>query len=445
MLRASLSSASAALRRLPSQAPRLSQRATAAVSACVPLAVRRSSARPLPSASAGLSRPLRVAAGAAVVQRPLLDSDASFARAAGVLLALLAAGALLGDDAACCGIVGVVGKSADAADFLLEGVTILMNRGYDSAGMATMQLSEQPGASSEITTTKFASVSGTADSIHLLRASKDAHAGNTVGIAHTRWATHGGKTDANSHPHSDMHGRVAVIHNGTFTNYNEIKQELLGEGVVFNSQTDTEVAAQLIGHLMGEGADVLTATRIALSRLEGTWGLCVMARDEPDKIVIARNGSPLCIGYGANEMYVASETTAFSRYTKRFVSLKDGEVAVIKADSAELNPVDEKEGFLQRFPTSRLATAPDVKVRLSPAPYPHWTIREIMEQPKAVAAALGYGGRVSDDHVYLGGLEAEKERMLKVKHLMISACGTSLFASKYVVCKSFPSGCFEGL
>jgi glucosamine--fructose-6-phosphate aminotransferase (isomerizing) len=137
------------------------------------------------------------------------------------------------------------------------------------------------------------------------------------------------------------------------------------------------------------------------------------------------------LSYGSNEMFIASETTAFSRHTKRFISLQDGEVAVVKCDSAELNPSDEKEGFLQRFPTSRLAIAPDVKVRLSPAPYPHWTIREIMEQPKAVAAALGYGGRVSDDHVYLGGLEAEKERMLGIRHLIIAACGTSLYASKY--------------
>jgi len=129
-------------------------------------------------------------------------------------------------------------------------------------------------------------------------------------------------------------------------------------------------------------------------------------------------------------MYIASETTAFSRHTKRFISLQDGEIAVVKSDSAELNPEDENGGFLQRFPTSRLGTAPDVKIRLSPSPHPHWTIREILEQPKAVASALGYGGRVSDDHVYLGGLEADKEKMLKIKHLLIAACGTSLNAAK---------------
>ncbi|KAJ0393416.1 hypothetical protein P43SY_005993 [Pythium insidiosum] len=432
MLRRSSSTAALrhSARRLSSQRPQPRASPVAALSA----GLRRPAATALRSLT---TRPVAMGSSlalqAAAVAPTLTDDSQSFRRLAAWLLAVSGTGVslwLLDDDAQCCGIVGVVSKSQNASDFLLEGLTILQNRGYDSAGMSTAAHKEE--GSAEITTTKFASVAGTADSIHLLRNSKDMHAeGNSVGIAHTRWATHGGKTDANSHPHTDMHKRVSLVHNGTITNYNEIKQELLGEGVVFSSQTDTEVAAQLIGHLMGEGADLLTATRIALSRLEGTWGLCVMARDEPGKIVVARNGSPLCIGYGPNEMYVASETTAFSRYTKRFVSLQDGEVAVLKWDSAELNPPDEKEGFLQRFPTSRLAIAPDVKVRLSPAPYPHWTIREIMEQPKAVAAALGYGGRVSDDHVYLGGLEAEKERMLKIKHLMIAACGTSLYASKY--------------
>ncbi|EQC42439.1 glutamine-fructose-6-phosphate transaminase (isomerizing) [Saprolegnia diclina VS20] len=343
----------------------------------------------------------------------------------GAVLLMAGAGLSQADN---CGIVGVVSKHQEANSFLLEGLTILQNRGYDSAGMAT---TKHDGAA-PIEVTKFASVQGTADSINLLRQTKDKHEGNTVGIAHTRWATHGGKTDENSHPHMDMNKRVAVVHNGTITNYNEIKNELIAEGVTFTSQTDTEVIAQLIGHLMGEGADSLTATRLALERLEGTWGLCIMARDEPGKVIVARNGSPLCIGYGSNSMYIASETTAFSRHTKRFLSLQDGEVAVVKCDSAELNPQDDNnEGTLQRFPTSRLGTAPDVKVRLSPAPFPHWTIREIIEQPKAVASALGYGGRVSDDHVYLGGLEAEKDKMLKIKHLLISACGTSLNAAKY--------------
>lgn len=334
-----------------------------------------------------------------------------------------------------CGIVGIVSDKGDASDFLLEGLTILQNRGYDSAGMATMN-NAAPGS---ITATKFASVHGTADSIGLLRASENQHKGNTMGIAHTRWATHGGKTDANSHPHFDMRDQIAVVHNGTISNYSEIKKQLAEEGVTFRSQTDTEVIAQLIGHLKDQtGCSTLDAVQQATSVLEGTWGLCIMDKDTPSEVIVARNGSPLVIGYGGDCCYIASETTAFSRHTKRFISLADGEIAIVKPDGANLNPhTDEEAGVtennptLMRFPTSRLENAPDVKVRLSPEPYPHWTIREIFEQPKSIAAALGYGGRISDDMVYLGGLDERKEEMLKIHHLLLAACGTSLNAGLY--------------
>ena len=352
--------------------------------------------------------------------------------------AALLAAVVLGEErrAEACGIVGTV-SSADtsAAAFLLEGLTILQNRGYDSAGMAT---AKGAGTTGPIVATKFASVGGTADSIHLLRESEDQHKGNCVGIAHTRWATHGGKTDANSHPHLDMRDRIAVVHNGTITNYAEVKKQLQDEGITFRSQTDTEVIAQLIGHIIAsENCDVLTAVNQAMTCFEGTWGICVMDREAPGKVVVARNGSPLVLGYGSDAMYIASETAAFSRHTKRFVSLQDGETAVVSATGAELNPSYEADSAggtsptLMRFPTSRVEKAPDVKILVSPAPYPHWTIREIMEQPKALAAALGYGGRVSDDMVFLGGLQENAERMLSIQDLLIAACGTSLNAGLY--------------
>jgi len=336
-----------------------------------------------------------------------------------------------------CGIVGIVGQHEDAKEFLLEGLTILQNRGYDSAGMAT--LNNPKSGSKDIVATKFASVTGTADSIGLLAASADQHKGNVIGIAHTRWATHGGATDANSHPHFDAKENIAVCHNGTITNYSEIKHQLMEEGIEFRSQTDTEVIAQLIGHLMNEtGCTCLQAVKQATEVLEGTWGLCIVDKSEPDRVIVARNGSPLVIGYGGDKTYIASETTAFNRHTKRFVSLADGEIAIVKATGAELNPYgseaeDSKtmNDTLMRFPTCRMEMAADVKVRLSPAPYPHWTIREIYEQPKALAAALGFGGRISEDRVFLGGLEENKVELLKCNDLLIGACGTSLHAGMY--------------
>ena len=191
---------------------------------------------------------------------------------------------------------------------------------------------------------------------------------------------------------------------------------------------------QLIGHIKHtEKCSALTATRQALSCLEGTWGLCVMSKDTPGQVIVARNGSPLVIGYGTNNMYIASETTAFHRHTNRFISLQDGEVAVITADGAELNPQDgaETSDTLLRFPTTRIEKAADVQVLLTPDPYPHWTIREIIEQPQSLAASLGYGGRLSDDRVFLGGLESNKEKLLTIKNLVLAACGTSLNAGNY--------------
>jgi glucosamine--fructose-6-phosphate aminotransferase (isomerizing) len=156
-----------------------------------------------------------------------------------------------------------------------------------------------------------------------------------------------------------------------------------------------------------------------LTRLEGTWGLAIIHKDSPNQVIACRNGSPLVLGIGKNRMFVASELSAFSRHTNQYISLNDGEVAVINAEGVALD-------------RSRQQTAPEEKIELSPAPYPHWTIKEIMEQPEAISRTLNYGARFDQDgNVKLGGLESNKEMMLGVRHLMMAACGTSLFASMY--------------
>jgi glucosamine--fructose-6-phosphate aminotransferase (isomerizing) len=304
-------------------------------------------------------------------------------------------------------------------EFLLEGLTVLKNRGYDSAGIATV--ASTPG--SPLAVTKYASDGDKADSIELVKQhSQMISEGHSTGIAHTRWATHGGKTDENAHPHTDSSGKIALVHNGTLNNANELRRELQALGHVFTSQTDTEVIAKLIGHKYATDPhcrnNLKLATEAALQECDGSWGLGIMCTDTPDQLVVACNGSPLVIGVADDRTFIASETSAFNRYTKNFISMRDGEIGVLYADGRNLD-------------LSRTQTAPDQQVKLSPEPYPHWSLKECLEQPEAIARAMGYGGRIGADRVFLGGLDSNHATLSKIRHMTISACGTSLHAAKY--------------
>ncbi|KAL7527739.1 hypothetical protein ACHAXR_002880, partial [Thalassiosira sp. AJA248-18] len=269
--------------------------------------------------------------------------------------------------------------------------------------------------------TKYASEGEKADGLNLVDQNSQISNGHNIGIAHTRWATHGGKTDANAHPHTSTCGKIALVHNGTLNNANELRKELQSRGHVFNSETDTEVIVKLIGEYYeknGSCTSVKEATEQALARCDGSWGLCIMCTDCPDQLVVARNGSPLVIGIGSDRTFIASETSAFNRYTKNFISMNDGEIGVLNANGSTLD-------------LTRMQEAPDQEVKLSPAPYPHWTLKECVEQPEAIARALGFGGRLTAEHIQLGGLEKMKEELGRVKYLTLAACGTSLNAAKY--------------
>lgn len=297
-------------------------------------------------------------------------------------------------------------------NYLLDGLSILENRGYDSAGIASLSPEKA------IITTKFAS-RGTADAIDALKGAASAHAGHTIGIGHTRWATHGGKTDANAHPHTDNHKHVAVVHNGVIENYLPLKKELIEKGVTFSSETDTEVIAQLIGDYLAAGSDVIDAVKKAVGRLEGTWGLAVISPLLPDAIIVAKNGSPITIGLAEGRAFVASEPAAFGMATRDFIALENGEIAVVRADRAGLD-------------LRRLEKAPEDNIAASPAPHPHWTIKEILEQPEAVHRTLNHGARLmGEQDVKLGGLEQNREELLTIEHLVIVACGTSYHAGLY--------------
>mmetsp|Transcript_18566 Transcript_18566/g.27790 ORF Transcript_18566/g.27790 Transcript_18566/m.27790 type:complete len:661 (+) Transcript_18566:102-2084(+) len=332
---------------------------------------------------------------------------------AGGLVAAVSAWQWGMDVADACGIVGYVGQE-NAVEYLLEGIHILQNRGYDSAGIATID------SENKLQITKYASLGTTSDSIERLQKdAPDRHKGHKSGIGHTRWATHGGKTDENAHPHTDYKNRIALVHNGTIENSDRIKESLMKLGIPFKSQTDTEVIAQLIGHHLDQGQTLEQAVHTSLSQLEGTWGLCILSKVEPGKIIVCRNGSPLLIGMGKGRTFIASEVSGFSRHVKEYIALKDGEVAVVRADGVSLD-------------LSRMETASQQTIELDPAPYPHWTLKEIYEQPQAIARAISYGARLAvDSKVVLGGMTQNADTMLSVDNLVIAACGTSLNAGSY--------------
>lgn len=343
--------------------------------------------------------------------------------------------------AECCGIAGVVSSNPkigstsqvfDAREFLLDSLTVLKNRGYDSAGLATISTDQQ------MHVTKYASIGENADGVELVREHSADSMGHSVGIAHTRWATHGGKTNENAHPHQDSSGKIALVHNGTINNANELRKLLIDKGHKFSSQTDTEVIAKLIGdyYANSDTTDLekrtLEATEAALRHCDGTWGLCIANVECPDALIVACNGSPLVIGVGSDKTFVASETSAFNRQTKNFIAMKDGEIGIVHADGRTLD-------------LKRIQKAPHQDIILSPDPYPHWTLKECLEQPEAIARALGFGGRLSPDRILLGGLDGQFERMSQVRHMTLSACGTSLNAALYAEKLMKSLGCFESV
>jgi glucosamine--fructose-6-phosphate aminotransferase (isomerizing) len=327
-----------------------------------------------------------------------------------------------------CGICAYIG-SKEACKVMYEGLTILQNRGYDSAGMATINHSND----NNIIVTKNISKNTTSDSILYLGEKLHLHKNNTIGISHTRWASNGSITVENSHPHGDIGGRFSIVHNGIIENHNEIRNFLSKNGIECVSETDTEVIVQLIYFYSLDGYGFRESVEKALARLEGTWGLVILDRENPNTMIAARHGSPILVGLGQDEVYVGSEIAAFQKYTTQYISLNNDEMAIITHNNnnsrgnkinLSLSGPDYKE---------RIKIAEKEEILLSPDPYPHWTIREINEQPQSIRSAINNGGRILNDHeVILGGLNRNKERLLSIENLIIVGCGTSKHAGMYI-------------
>ena len=293
-----------------------------------------------------------------------------------------------------CGIVGYVGKD-QAGPILLDGLERLEYRGYDSAGIAV--LSPEKGLSALVDEGR--AVDG------------------AIGIGHTRWATHGQPNDVNSHPHLSQDSRIAVVHNGIIENYVEIKEYLLGKGIVFRSETDTEVVAQLLAYHYRKTGDLMTAVYRVLHRIEGAYALGILCADMPDAFIAVRKDAPLLLGYGQGCSFIASDVTAIIKHTREVSYMEDGEVAVVKADGIRVydslgQPV-EKEHCTIDWDVSAAEKGG----------YAHFMFKEIMEQPEAVRKTVH--PRLKDRRVVFDELKMTPDEIRTLQRIVIVACGSS--------------------
>jgi glucosamine--fructose-6-phosphate aminotransferase (isomerizing) len=305
-----------------------------------------------------------------------------------------------------CGIVGYVGRQ-EAVPLLLAGLRRLEYRGYDSAGVAVLS---RGGLK----------VHKSAGRIQRLEATLPKRCKGTVGIAHTRWATHGEPSDANAHPHADCSGELAVAHNGIVENHLELRASLEAAGHTFRSETDSEVLAHLIE--ASYRGDLEQAVRDALRAVHGTYGIAVVDARHPDRIVAARNGSPVVIGIGEREMFVASDVAALVRHTQQIVYLDDGEVAAIEAGGFRTTTLDDE-------PTTKSpATVQWGHEAYDRGAHPHFMLKEILEQPEACERTLTGRLDARFGTAHLGGLEMTARELLDVRRVKILGCGSAYYA-----------------
>ncbi|KOT89233.1 glutamine amidotransferase [Streptomyces sp. NRRL F-5755] len=313
-----------------------------------------------------------------------------------------------------CGIVGYIGKR-DVAPLLLEGLQRLEYRGYDSAGIAI----HAKGTGKAAGGLKTAKAKGR---VRELESRLPKRFAGTAGIAHTRWATHGAPTDENAHPHVDTEGKVAVVHNGIIDNADELRAKLTADGVEFASETDTEVLAHLIGR--SQAPTLEEQVREALRVIEGTYGIAVLHADFPERIVVARNGSPVVLGIGEKEMFVSSDVAALVSHTRQVVTLDDGEMATIKADDYRTYTTEGSHTSAQPTTVEWEAESYDMGGHDT---YMH---KEICEQADAVDRVLR--GRIDDrfSTVHLGGLNLDPREARAIRRVKILGCGTSYHAGQ---------------
>lgn len=329
-----------------------------------------------------------------------------------------------------CGIFGILSNTPENIfSSILEGLTQLQNRGYDSSGFCVyskgkMQIHKFASTTEETSIQKLTHMNLEMDT------KEDTH---WIGMGHNRWATHGGKTDFNSHPHLSNDGNLAIVHNGIIENYQDIKKQLISEGFYFDSQTDTEVIVNLISSFLTDitkdesltiDQHKMYAIEKTIGQLQGTYGIILMFQDDPTTLYCMKNGSPILIGENENTVIITSEQSGFCNRMNDYFILNNDDICIIR----------KQDGILKIHTTHSYARKP-ITVQLedlNPYPFQHWTIKEIFDQPNTILNAINRGGRIKNvREVKLGGLEAHIDTIKNIDNIIILGCGTSYNAGLY--------------
>ncbi|HPN36510.1 MAG TPA: glutamine--fructose-6-phosphate transaminase (isomerizing) [bacterium] len=309
-----------------------------------------------------------------------------------------------------CGIVGYIGQQT-VLPILLQGLKRLEYRGYDSAGVALLH-------------NQAFCVEKAVGKIQELEKRIDGRClQGTLGIGHTRWATHGEPSEINAHPHHDCQGRLMVVHNGIIENHALLRNELMQRGHVFVSQTDTEVLCHLFEEYLNQGADLVDAVHEGLNRVQGTYGIAVLEKSRPDLLLAARRGSPLVIGHSKTGFFLASDTAPLVGYTTDVSYLDDGEMAILGRDEFKVKSIDNRI-----IAKSVQAIETDLR-QIEKAGYPHFMLKEIMEQPQTLRDTMRGRLLLEQGTAKLGGIEHDLESLLYARRIIITACGTSWHAA----------------
>ncbi len=309
-----------------------------------------------------------------------------------------------------CGIIGYVGTKS-LSKVLLTGLHRLEYRGYDSAGVCTVEGDEL----------QLRRVAGRIDNLEQLIRSEPVH--GSIGIAHTRWATHGVPSETNAHPHVDAGGRIALVHNGIIENHDAIRSYLEDQGVPFSTETDTESLVQLIGYLYTQSGNLVESVRQALRDVNGTYGIAIVCTDEPDMLIAARRGSPLIVGVGENEYLISSDGNAVVEHTSQVVYLNDNEMVCIAGDGMEVSTI-EAEPVETEIDTLEITLE-----QIQLGTHDHYMLKEIFEQPESLRNCMRGRLDMREGRVVLGGLEAVDLELARCRRILLTACGTAWHAA----------------